>query len=69
MNLKYQEIIFDWVLYLSWILYFTAYFGIMIVCPTHQELYGIIRYCYEILYFVIFDRSVQSFSINQFYQF
>jgi len=37
MNLKYQEIIFDWVLYLSWILYFTAYFGIMMSGPTHQE--------------------------------
>ena len=42
MNLKYQEIIFDWVLYLSLILYFTAYFGIMYSGPSDQELMGLL---------------------------
>jgi len=42
MNLKHQEIIFDWVLYLSWILYFTAYFGIIYSDPNHTEFMGLL---------------------------
>jgi len=42
MNLKHQELVFDWALYLSWILYFTAYFGIIYSGPTHQELMGLL---------------------------
>ena len=38
MNLKYQEMVFDWILYLSWILYLTAYFGILYSSDGHTEL-------------------------------
>jgi hypothetical protein len=42
MNLKYQEMVFDWILYLSWILYLTAYFGILYSYNGQAELLKIL---------------------------
>jgi hypothetical protein len=36
MVFTYQELVFDWIFYLTWILYFTAYFGIMYSDFSHD---------------------------------
>jgi hypothetical protein len=56
MIFKYQELVFDWIFYLTWILYFTAYFGIIYSDSTHYYLVQLLDVTmqYYISLFLIF---------------